>query len=116
MLTSNNLINACSACLLGICTEYTINPNELMDLDTSDSLDLSDFSDQMFDQLSEHHYIALYFNRDEPTIYIEKANSHEELLNIYDITQNDFESAGDDKTLQITIDGINYTFDLLADI
>lgn len=116
MLTANNLINACSACLLGICTEYTINPNELIDIETNDSLDLSDLSDQMFDQLSEHPYIALYFNRDEPTIQIEKANSHEELLNLYDITQNDFESAGDNKTLQVTIDGTNYTFDLLADI
>jgi hypothetical protein len=115
MLTANNLINACSACLLGICTEYTINPNELKDLETNNSLDLSNLSDQMFDQLSEHHYIALYFNRDEPTIQIEKTNSHEELLNLYDTTQNDFES-GDNKTLQVTIDGTNYTIDLLADI
>lgn len=116
MLTVNNLTNACSACLLGICTEYTINPNELRDLETGESIDLSDLSELMADQLSKHHYIALYFNRDEPTIQIEKADSHKELLNIYDTTQDEFESAGDNKTLSVTIDGTSYTFDLLADI
>ena len=115
MLTSNNLLNACNACLLYICTEYTINPNELTDLDTGNPLNLSDLSNQMVNQLSNHHYIALYFNRDEPTIYLEKATSHEDLLDLYEIIQDDF-YAGDSHTMQITIDNINYTIDLLADI
>ena len=115
-MTSNNLINAAEALILDICLEYTINPLDFKHIETGKPLNLQQLADEVYDHFVNNntHYIALYFNRDEPTISIEEANSRAELINIYDCEGN-YSIDSILETIEVTIDGTTYTFDLLPD-
>ena len=117
-MTSNNLINAAEALILDICLKYTINPLQFKHILTGEPIDLHQFADEVYDHFTNNntHYIAIYFNRDEPTISIEEANSRAEFLNIYDCEADQIDSIITlVETIEVTIDGITYTFDLLPD-
>lgn len=114
-MTTNNLINAAEALILDICINYQINPLDFKSIETGEPLDLHNLCDEINDHFTETQYIAIYFNRDEPTICIEPANSHQELLDIYDQSQDGFDSIPHE-TIEVNIDGTIYTFELLCDI
>lgn len=115
-MTANNLINAAEALILDICINYQINPLEFKSLDNDEPIDLQNLCDEINDHFTDNNtqYIAIYFNRDCPTIAIEPANSHQELLDNY---QFDLNINPDQvlKTIKVNIDGTNYTFELIPD-
>lgn len=116
-MTSNNLINAAEALVLEICLNYRINPLDFKSIETGEPIDLYNLCDEINDHFTDNktQYIAIYFNRDEPTIAIEPAKSHQELLDNYQFDPN---KPTDDilKTIEVNIDGTLYTFELLTDI
>lgn len=116
-MTTNNLINATQALILDICIKYQINPLNFRVIETGEPIDLHDLCDQVYDHFTcnNTNYVAIYFNRDEPTISIETANSHQELLNDYQFDPNE-PTDGILEPIEVTIDGTNYTFELITDI
>ena len=80
-----NSINAfVQATILQECLTWLINPLEFSDIETGESIDLNTFACLAEKQLIEHHYLAMYINRDQPTIIMEKANSRLELASLYE--------------------------------
>lgn len=73
------------ATILGKCITFTINPNELRDLETGNLIDLNKLIEKATNQLTKKatHYLAFYINRDEPTLAIEHACSRQELIDLY---------------------------------
>lgn len=110
-----NLIRAFAmATILNKCLEFTINPNELRDLETGNPIDLNKLIDQAEYQLTNKatHYLALYINRDEPTLAIEPAASRKELCELYD--SDDIDSISSIDTYKLN--GITYTIETVEDI
>ncbi len=107
------------ATILGKCLEFTINPNELRDIRTGDPINLNELIEKATNQLTNKatHYLALYINRDEPTLAIEPACSRQELIDLY----NDDALEGNPLDGITSIDtfehhGTTYTIETLEDI
>lgn len=116
-----NSINAfVQATILQECLTWSINPLEFSDIETGESIDLNVFACLAEKQLIEHHYLAMYINRDQPTIIMEKANSRLELASFYDdeaIFSNTYDCLeGITSIHKFEHNGIIYTIETLEDI
>ncbi len=119
--TTINSINAfVQATLLQECITFQINPLELSNLENGERHDLNVFICKAEKQLIEHHYLALYINRDEPALAMEHANSRLELASLYEdeaIHKNSLDCLeGITSIHTFEYQGITYTIETLEDI
>ena len=95
-------------------------PNiELRDIRTGNPIDLNELIEKTTNQLTKEatHYLALYINRDEPTLAIEPAASREELIDLYNddaLKGNQLDGITSIDTFELN--GITYTIETLEDI
>ena len=119
-ITTNPIEAFATATILGKCLHHGINPHQLREIQTEEPIDLVNLIHKATTQLLRpegHHYLALYLNRDEPTITIEPANSREELNNLfpdpYEV-ENPLEGLIATDTMELN--GITYTIETIEDI
>lgn len=116
MVTNNHLTNAIEALMLNICLDYAINPLNLRAIKTGEPINLYGLCQQVYDHLTNKaRYVAIYINLDEPTILMEDFTSHQQLLTDYQIDPNEPTDLIL-KTIEVTMYGIDYTFELITDI
>jgi hypothetical protein len=104
------------AIILDICLEYNINPLTFREIETGYPINLHDLCNNMANHLNTNpnHYMALYFNTDEPTIELESAESHQSLLDHYGWTDNPGSLILNYK--RINFNGTDYLIDIITDI
>lgn len=104
------------AIILDVCLEYNINPLTFREIQTGYPINLHDLCNNMANHLNTNpnHYMAIYFNTDEPTIYLESAESPQALRNEYHWPDN----PGSEilKSNHINLNGTDYLIEIITDI